>query len=39
MWFENTDYSGCQAWDSRYGQNYVFDAEALKAMKVRKALT
>lgn len=22
MWFNNTDHTGCVAWDSRYGQNY-----------------
>lgn len=24
LWFENTDRTGCVAWDSAYGQNYVF---------------
>lgn len=24
MWFENTDRTGCDTWDSRYGANYVF---------------
>jgi hypothetical protein len=24
LWFENTDRTGCQAWDSDYGQNYRF---------------
>jgi hypothetical protein len=24
MWFENNDVNGCQAWDSKYGQNYSF---------------
>lgn len=24
MWFENTDVHGCDAYDSSYGQNYVF---------------
>lgn len=24
MWFTNGDVNGCQAYDSRYGQNYVF---------------
>lgn len=24
MWFENNDAQGCQAWDSRYGQNYSY---------------
>jgi hypothetical protein len=24
LWFENTDTSGCHAWDSNYGQNYRF---------------
>ncbi len=22
LWFNNTDNTGCVAWDSRYGQNY-----------------
>jgi hypothetical protein len=22
MWFENTSYRGCAAWDSVHGQNY-----------------
>lgn len=22
LWFNNTDQTGCTAWDSRYGQNY-----------------
>jgi len=25
MWFENMDSTGCQHWDSAYGQNYWFD--------------
>jgi hypothetical protein len=25
VWFRNTDYTGCSAWDSRYGQNYWLD--------------
>jgi hypothetical protein len=25
LWFQNTDHTGCVAWDSRYGQNYWFD--------------
>lgn len=25
LWFENTSTSGCQAWDSNFGNNYVFD--------------
>ncbi|MGH3897035.1 MAG: DUF6209 family protein [Pseudonocardiaceae bacterium] len=25
LWFQNTDNTGCVAWDSRYGQNYWFD--------------
>jgi uncharacterized protein YraI len=25
LWFNNTDNTGCVAWDSRYGQNYRFD--------------
>jgi uncharacterized protein DUF6209 len=25
MWFNNTDQTGCVAWDSRYGQNYWFE--------------
>jgi hypothetical protein len=28
MWFENTDAQGCRAWDSRYGANYWFAAQA-----------
>ena len=24
IWFENTDAFGCHAWDSDYGQNYVY---------------
>ena len=24
LWFENTDRTGCHAWDSSYGQNYRF---------------
>jgi len=24
MWFQNNDVNGCNAYDSRYGQNYVF---------------
>lgn len=27
MWFENQSYSGCRAWDSRYGDNYHFVLE------------
>jgi hypothetical protein len=26
LWFENTSSTGCQAWDSNFGNNYVFDA-------------
>ncbi len=26
LYFENTSTTGCQAWDSNYGNNYVFDA-------------
>lgn len=26
LWFENTSASGCQAWDSNFGNNYTFDA-------------
>ena len=26
LWFENTSTSGCQAWDSNLGNNYLFDA-------------
>jgi hypothetical protein len=26
LWFENTSASGCQAWDSNFGANYVFTA-------------
>lgn len=25
LWFNNTDHTGCVAWDSRYGQNYWLD--------------
>ena len=25
LWFQNTDVYGCNAWDSDFGQNYVFD--------------
>lgn len=28
LWFENTSATGCQAWDSNFGNNYVFDALA-----------
>jgi hypothetical protein len=28
LWFNNTDNTGCVAWDSRYGQNYCFDVAA-----------
>jgi hypothetical protein len=28
LWFNNTDNTGCAAWDSRYGQNYWLDVEA-----------
>jgi hypothetical protein len=28
LWFNNTDNTGCSAWDSRYGQNYWFDVAA-----------
>jgi hypothetical protein len=24
LWFENDDRTGCVAWDSQYGANYVF---------------
>ena len=27
MWFENQSYSGCRAWDSRFGENYSFALE------------
>ena len=27
MWFENNDADGCDAYDSQYGQNYVFDLQ------------
>jgi hypothetical protein len=23
LWFENSDPTGCVAWDSRYGNNYL----------------
>jgi hypothetical protein len=25
LWFNNTDNTGCVAWDSAYGRNYWFD--------------
>src|SRR5207249_1757006 len=25
LWFENTDRTGCRAWDSDYGRNYRFE--------------
>ena len=25
LWFNNTDNTGCTAWDSRFGQNYQLD--------------
>jgi hypothetical protein len=25
LWFNNSDNTGCVAWDSRYGQNYWLD--------------
>ncbi len=28
MWFNNTDHTGCVAWDSRHGQNYWLDTES-----------
>jgi hypothetical protein len=28
LWFNNTDNTGCVAWDSRYGQNYWLDVAA-----------
>lgn len=28
LWFNNTDNTGCVAWDSRYGQNYSLDVAA-----------
>lgn len=27
LWFENQDYYGCKAWDSRFGDNYAFTLE------------
>ncbi|NMO22062.1 hypothetical protein HPC49_14080 [Pyxidicoccus fallax] len=27
VWFENTNRWGCQAWDSNYGNNYVFNVQ------------
>jgi hypothetical protein len=27
LWFEATDDSGCEQWDSSYGQNYVFSID------------
>jgi hypothetical protein len=29
LWFQNTDNTGCVAWDSRYGQNYWFDVNSV----------
>ena len=28
LWFQNTDNTGCVAWDSCYGQNYSLDIAA-----------
>ena len=28
LWFSNTDNTGCVAWDSRYGQNYLVEVAA-----------
>jgi hypothetical protein len=28
MWFRNTDSNSCQAWDSRFGENYWWDVAA-----------
>ena len=28
LWFNNTDATGCVAWDSAYGRNYWFDVVA-----------
>lgn len=28
IWFNNTDQTGCTAWDSRYGQNYWLEVAA-----------
>jgi hypothetical protein len=28
LWFNNTDNTGCVAWDSRYGENYRFDVSS-----------
>jgi len=28
LWFNNTDHTGCSAWDSRYAQNYSLDVNA-----------
>lgn len=28
LWFNNTDNTGCVAWDSRYGLNYQVDVAA-----------
>ena len=27
LWFQNSDNTGCVAWDSRFGQNYRFDVQ------------
>jgi hypothetical protein len=31
FWFSNTDRAGCSAWDSNFGNNYVFDIVAPQA--------
>lgn len=35
LWFENTDASGCQAWDSAHGANYRFDVRSLAGATAR----
>jgi len=27
LWFQNTSVSGCNAWDSNFGRNYVFEVQ------------
>jgi hypothetical protein len=33
LWFNNTDQTGCVAWDSRHGANYWFDVVAPPALR------
>ncbi len=30
IWFNNSDYSNCSTWDSRYGQNYTYPVYSCK---------